>query len=337
MFFRKFYIDLVEGRKRGSFIIFIKLFLFLLSLLYRIVISLRSYLYDKGFLKSRKFNIRVISVGNITWGGTGKTSLVIKLAKSLPDFKIAILLRGYGQDEVDLIKNSLRGDSCKVFASKNRLKILTSLSSDYDLAIFDDGFQYRRVKKDLEIVLVNGKEGLKRRFLLPLGKLREPINSLKRADVVIIMHSLNRELGSFLKKINPKLRIFQGRYIPQNLRDLRGKIYSPRDFLNKEIACFSAIGWPEGFLNSLKELGLLPKLKFIYPDHYQLKEEEFRKIEEKCLSSAITDLIITEKDKLRFKFPTQLSLFILEAELQINPEEEFLNLVRNVSVFKNLK
>jgi len=337
MFFRKFYIDLVEGRRRGSFIIFIKLFLFLLSLLYRIVISLRNYLYDKGFLKSKKFNIKVISVGNISWGGTGKTSLVIKLAKSLPDFKIAILVRGYGQDEVELIKNSLREYNCKVFTGKNRLKILSNLSSDYNLAIFDDGFQYRRVKKDLEIVLVNGKEDLKRNFLLPLGKLREPINSLKRADVVIIMHSLNRELESFLKKINPELKVFQGRYIPQNLRDLKEEIHSLQNFLNKEIACFSAIGWPEGFLSSLKEAGLLPKLKFIYPDHYQLKEEEFRKIEEKCLSSAITDLIITGKDKSRFRFPTQLSIFILEAELKIDPEEEFLNLVRNVSAFKNFK
>ena len=328
MLIRKYYIDLVEGRRRGPLAFGIKMFLFPLSLLYGLIINLRNYLYDKKFLKSKVFKIPVISIGNLTWGGTGKTSLVIKLVLALAEFKIAVLSRGYGQDEISLIRGHLRDTSSQLFVGKDRLKLLEKLDSCYDLVLLDDGFQYRRIKKDLEIVLVNGKDSIGKNFFIPLGKLREPPKSLRRADVVIIMHSLNRKIEAFLKKINPQLEVFFGRYLSLGLRDLQGIGYSKEEFLNREFACFTAIGWPQSFLDSLEELGLSPKLKFIYPDHYELKEEEFRKIEQRCLSLNIRDLIITSKDRERFCFSTSLSIFILEVDLEIENYQKLLELIK---------
>ena len=327
---RRYYIELVEGKKKGLFAFLAKIFLFLLSLIYWFLIQLRNFLYSRNLILNQiSFNIPIISIGNLTWGGTGKTSLSIVLSKRLSGKKIALLARGYGSDEVELLKKSLKESNTHLFVGKNRAQILDKISSDYDLAIFDDGFQYRKVKRDLDILLINGKNPFGGNRVLPLGILREPKSCLRRADIVIIMNSAPKSLQDYLKTINPSLEVFSGYYEVKGLFDFEGEVFPKETLLNKPLACFCAIGYPQGFIESLKSIGLRPILNFIYPDHYNLKEKDFRTIESECKYKGIKHIIITAKDEFRFKFSTELSIFILEVSLKIDRLDYFLNIVED--------
>ncbi len=325
MSIRQDYIDIVELRRRGVVVDIIKVVLGAFSLLYWVCINIRNFLYDKGiFLKEHKTAIPVISVGNITWGGTGKTSLVIFLAKLFAHSKKAVLTRGYGQDEVELLKKSLKPYKSRVFVGKDRWSILRKESRFYDLAILDDAFQYRKLKKDVNILLVNGKDPFGNGSLIPRGKLREPLSQIKRANILLVMYKdLDERTSKYIKEINPGIEIFSGSYRVKGIFDFKGNYYRLSIVPQKKWACFSAIGYPQGFLNSLKEVGINPVREFIYPDHHKLSQEEFRDIERKCLKENINNLIVTAKDVSRFRFSSKLSLFILEIELSIRKQELF--------------
>ena len=330
MGFRRYYIDVVEDRQKGALAALFKIFLFLPMLLYWLVVALRNFLYDNDLiLKQRTFNIPVISVGNLTWSGTAKTSLAIALSRDLSPKKVAVLSRGYGSDETALLKDSLDRDKAGVFADKDRATILSGISSDYDIAILDDGFQYRRIEPDANILLINGRKPFGNGFLIPLGSLREPKKSLKRADIAVIMHVRDQELHDRLKRINPCLEIFYAHYKAEGLSTLQAEPVSKDVLLDRPLASFCAIGYPEGFLDTLAQLGAQPALTFRYPDHYLLDEKEFRSIENKCLHRGIKDLVITAKDRIRFGFSTQLSIYVLEVSLQIESGDDFLKAVKN--------
>ena len=335
---RSYFIDLVEGKREGLAASVIKAFLSVLSCIYGLVILVRNFLYDRNvLLRQRGFKIPVISVGNLTWGGTGKTSMAIFLGRAFSSRKVAILTRGYGDDETVLLCESLKGSRADVYAGKNRRKILKEIAPEYDLAVLDDGFQYRSISRALDILLVNGANPFGRGKLIPLGILREPLRNVKRARVAVIMHSQNQNAYDLLTTVNPGIKIFYGRYEPGDFIDLLGEAHPKEEFLNKPVACFCAIGFPAGFINSLESINIKPKLKYIYPDHHLLKESQFRRIEQECLSLCIKDLIITAKDKSRFRFPTALSIYALDIVLRIDKESDFLSLTRNVLANKNSK
>lgn len=325
MGFRKYYIDIVENKRNGFMISIIRVVLFFLSLIYRAVIKLRNKLYDRDFIcKGHKVDIPVVSVGNITWGGTGKTSLVIFLARMFSYKRTAVLTRGYGQDEVELLRKSLKDFSVNVFVGKNRLKLLVDNSADYDLAFLDDAYQYRKIKPDVNILLINGADSFGNGSVLPRGKLREPMDSIKRADIIVVMYEdLDASSLSYIKKVNSDVSFFKAAYRVVGVSDLKGNSYSRDAVSGKKWASFSAIGYPTGFLNSLKSLGICPEENFAYPDHHNLTEKEFRKIEKKCFSGNIDSLIITAKDRSRFKFATALAIFVLDVELKVDKEEQF--------------
>lgn len=326
---RKYYIDLVEGRRSSTLGNILKFCLAVLSWVYGLIIFLRNFLYDHKFiLNQRQCQVPVISIGNLTWSGTGKTSLAITLSKMLSSKNVAVLTRGYGKDEVELLKRELRNSGAEIFAGKDRLNIVSENAKFFDVAVLDDGFQYRRLKRDLDIVLINGNNPFGNGSLLPAGILREPKANIKRADVVIVMHAINRELEQWLKTVNPGIEVFYGYYKVKGLFDFEGKMFDKDTLINKPLACFCAIGYPEGFIEALNNFGLMPILKFIYPDHYVLREKEFRKIEEECANLGIKYLIITSKDKSRFTFTTYLSIVTLEVSLEIERLDSFLTAVK---------
>ena len=324
---RKYYIDLIEGRPGGVLAYLLKLFLGLFSLIYWVLVFLRNLLYDKRFiLRSRSCSIPVVGIGNLTWGGTGKTGLTLALCSMFSSKKIAVLTRGYGRDEVSLLKASLKDSGSEVFVGRDRLGIVKGVAGKYDLAILDDGFQYRRLKKDLEVVLLNGNSPFGNGRLIPAGPMREPKGSLKRADLAVITQSQpDRDLELYLVSINPRLKVFYASYQVKGISDSSGNIH-PRDILlNKPVGCFSAIGYPQGFLETLNSIGVNPVLKFIYPDHHDLKEGEFRLIEKECAAKNISTLAITAKDRSRFRFETSLSVMAVEVEMVIERLDDFLS------------
>ncbi|KAL0406937.1 UNVERIFIED_CONTAM: putative tetraacyldisaccharide 4'-kinase, mitochondrial [Sesamum latifolium] len=189
------------------------------SSLYSVALRLRRHLYRFNLLQKHRLPVPVISVGNLTWGGNGKTPMVEFLARCFADDGISplILTRGYaGADEAKMLQRQLRGTSGKIGVAANRVAIAARFLEQYGyvtspgapqkqlseekteilfkpdmigVAILDDGMQHLSVWRDVEIVMVNGLMPWGNHQLLPLGPLREPLTALRRADIIVIHHA----------------------------------------------------------------------------------------------------------------------------------------------------
>jgi len=325
------YIKFIERKKQGLPEVIFYCFLILLSYIYWVVVALRNFFYAKGILKSYQAKAKVISIGNISWAGSGKTSLTIWLEKRLSSqYKVAILRRGWGQDEELLLKENT--DS--VYSNPNRRSLAQELSGQYELFILDDGFQYRRLKPDLNIVLMGAREFKGKFRLIPAYFFREPLNSLGRADMIIVNYSNQladrSEIIAKIKQFSPRADLYFSQYKVKRFLDLESNSFEQSSFKDKKIAAFTAIGYPQGFFSKIKELGLNLAREITYPDHHQLSQAEYNQIEEDLLSVGIEDLIITAKD--RYHLPAdkgwRLKIIVMEVELQIENETRFLSEIK---------
>ncbi len=301
--------------------------LYLLSFLYGFFVNLRNFLYDKNILKSYNPDSSfLIGVGNISWAGTGKTPLSLWLYENFSSkLKTAILRRGYGEDEKKLIK-----EKClHLFSSPDRRKIIKSLEKKYELFIIDDAFQYRKLKKDIEIVIMRADELRKKRHLIPASSFREPLQNAKRADILIVNYKDDSDCGQ-IKKIISELSLpsqfYFARYRVKSLQNLRGEIYNFELLKNKKVAAFAAIGYPRGFFRLLIKSGISLVKEIVYPDHHILSKKEYCSLENELIQSGIKTLITTDKD--RYHFPEgkkQLDIFVLSVKLEIEREAELID------------
>lgn len=324
-----FYLNLIEKEKKNTFEWSIFLFLIIISYLSGLIVGIRDFLYDKRLLKIISLPKKIVSVGNISWGGTGKTSLVIYLHKRLSEnFKVCTITKGYAKDEFYLIR-----EQCKdVFDSKKRINLIKSLTSDYDVFILDDGFQYRRLKRDLDIVLLRKVDLQKRMFLIPASGFREPLRSLRRADMVVVTYCLPqdfREVEERILKIKKDLKVFFADYVFSQLWDKNKKRVPLGYFQNRRTGVLTAIGYPEGFLKKLSTVKIKPEKILIYPDHYEFGEKTFKKAEGEFISKGIKDIIVTHKDFYRLPLiKAELNYFVFGVELKIHQEERFLQAIK---------
>jgi len=328
---KRFYVNLIEKERKNFFEIFFYFFLYFLSLLYGVIINLRNFFFDYGILPIHFIDKKVISVGNISWGGSGKTSLVIYLHQELcKRFKVASITKGYAKDEFFLLKDKLK----YVFDSKDRVLLLKRLRDDFDLFILDDGFQYRKLNRDLDIVVMGAKEFIKKKLLLPAYILREPLKSLRRADIVILtcpdkIPDINSVKESLLK-INPHLKIYLADYQFKGFLDRDRNVKDDSYFKSRNFAALTAIGNPEGFISLLKNLNIRIKRVMIYPDHYEFNARDIFRIEEDLKKCGVGDVVITYKDLYHLDFSrANLNYFILEIELKIKDEANLLKDIEN--------
>jgi len=299
---------------------FIKLFLKILSLPYSGIVAARNYLYDKTILKSYSFPCFCIGVGNIVAGGAGKTPFVIWLAEKLKADRITagVITNGYGgkrkgeylvsdgktifvkppeaQDEAYLIATH----KIPVASGSRRLKA-AMLLKDVDCIILDDSFQYRKAKKDIEILIL-GKKPFDNGNLIPAGLLREQISGIKRADLILSQSALT------IKSLVP---VFRYNLRPSHLINSSGKSISIEE-LKKPVAALCAIANPKNFFNDLALLGIEPEKKFVFPDHHIYSKKETENF--KRFSSIIT----TEKDAT--KLSNLNNLFVLKRTVETEPD-----------------
>ncbi len=326
------YINFLKRKDKYFFSMCLYYFLVGLSYIYQLLLFLRNKAYDYKFFPVYSVHKKVISVGNISWGGVGKTSLVSYLHTRLSSFiKVASITKGYAKDEVMLLKNKLDN----VFDSKNRVSLIRSLEKKFDLFILDDGFQYRRLKRDLDIVIISSREFCSSWHLLPADVLREPLKSLRRADIVVInywrlIHNLDYWQKRLLS-INPRLKIYLSEYIPRGFLDKNRRLIKMDYFQKKKVAVLTAIGYPQGFIDILRKLSINIKKIFIYPDHYEFDRKDLFSIEQKLKKNDIYNIIITYKDFYHIDLENaQLNYFILDVDLKIEEEENFFNEVKKV-------
>ena len=283
-----------------------------LLLPFSIILKLISKLKSKPKLTNPK--IKTICVGNIYIGGTGKTSLALKIKEILEQKNIKVcFIKKDHSDQVD--EQRLLGKNGQLFTSKKRITALKeAISQGYKIAIFDDGLQDASIKYDLEIVCFNNLNWIGNGLTLPSGPLRESIDNLKFYDNVFL--NGNEEdltnIKNQIEKINTKININQGKYIPLNIASF-----------NKEenYLVFSGIGNHETFVHMLKNNNLKIVDDLEYPDHYQYSKKDFYEIVMKA-KKYDAKIITTEKDYLRLDSLDKTKVLFIKSTLKILDEKK---------------
>jgi len=328
---KSWYVDFLEKERKKGFEALFYLFLIILSFLYGLIVATRNFLYNRKIIPPTIVKSKVISIGNLSWAGSGKTTLALYLYRKLStQFRTAILRRGYGNDEGKLIAEKTQD----VFSSPNRAGLAKNKSSEFELFLLDDGLQYHKLKKNLEIVVMGARELKKSYRLIPASFFREPLRALKRAQILVLNYADEIQDRALSKKhLNerfPHLKIYFARYSIKGFLDLDGNEYKREDLINKRVGALAAIGYPQGFFNKLRETGIVPARKIVYPDHYQLNKGEFDKLSYELLDEGIGTLIITSKDKYHIpqNIDTKIKIIIMEIEIKIEEEKDFLQNVK---------
>ncbi len=312
-----------------------------LASLYRSIVLSTQASYRMFPFRIKKVNARVISVGNITWGGTGKTPLVISLARHLADNgkKVAVLTRGYGADEVSELKKHL--PDVPILVGRDRIKTAQEAIKKHgaEILILDDGFQHLRLHRDLDIVNINATLPFGPGGLIPLGTLREPLENLSRAHIFVLTKS---DIGSKnlhwirqrLTSIKPDALIFEAVHHPIHFADLKRNRYMPlEEIKGHRVAALSAIGDPHSFEKMIENLGAQIFLAARFDDHHNYTEAELTEFIQRCKAVGVREIVTTQKDyyriepilkKKRSHELSQFSFLILEIEFQVNDEEDFI-------------
>ena len=283
-----------------------------LLLPFSIILKLISKLKSKPKLTNPK--IKTICVGNIYIGGTGKTSLALKIKEILEQKNIKVcFIKKDHSDQVD--EQRLLGKNGQLFTSKERITALEeAISQGYKIAIFDDGLQDTSIKYDLEIVCFNNLNWIGNGLTLPSGPLRESINNLRFYENVFLNGNEEdlTDIKNQIEKINPKININQGKYIPLNIASF-----------NKEenYLVFSGIGNHETFVHMLKNNNLKIVDDLEYPDHYQYSKKDFYEITMKA-KKYDSKIITTEKDYLRLDSLDKTKVLFIKSTLKILDEKK---------------
>ncbi|MDC1044855.1 tetraacyldisaccharide 4'-kinase, partial [Candidatus Pelagibacter ubique] len=261
--------------------------------------------------------IKTICVGNIYIGGTGKTSLTIKIKEILDKNNIkACFIKKFYPDQTD--EQKLLSKNGALFSNLKRINALDeAISEDFEVAIFDDGLQDNSIKYDMEIVCFNNLNWIGNGLTLPSGPLRENINNLKSYENVFL--NGNEEsliaIKDQIKKINPNININSGKYTPLNI----GEFDKDQNYL-----VFSGIGNHKTFVEMLKNNKLKIVSDLEYPDHYRYSKRDFNEIiiNAKKFNAHI---ITTEKDYLRLENFNRNEILYVKSSLEISDEKSLTN------------
>ncbi len=352
-------IDEFLYQKEKSFWIKVLLFpLYLLSLPYGGVVRARGLFYALGLKKPKRLPCPVISVGNITVGGTGKTPLVMALAKGLMDrgIPVAILSRGYkgkkasgplvgdgrivslspeeSGDEPFLMAKSLK--DIPVFVAKDRFATGRMALQRFNVRglLLDDGYQHLRLYRDLNILLVDSHVGFGDQHLLPRGILREPLPYLRRANLFLLTKVEDpeecRSLETTLRDFQPSSPIFHSHYEPIGLIGLAEEWEELHSLKGKRALVFSGIANPVYFSSLVKKCGMEIVKEISFPDHHFYTAKDLASLEKEGKG---TDwFVTTEKDmvKLMGLNIVDLPIRALRIEVRIWREEEFYQRVMEI-------
>ena len=286
--------------------------LFPFSLLTSLVVFLK-----KKIIKPINFKTKIICIGNLYLGGTGKTPLSILLAEELEKIgkNPAIVKKYYKnqEDERDLIIHHFS----KLISMKSRVKaIYEAMEKKFETIILDDGFQDYKIKKNVSILCFNEIQLIGNGLIFPSGPLRENLNSVKDADIILINGKRNIKFEKKILGIKSGLEVFYSNY----------KLINFEKYENKKLFAFAGIGNPENFFSLLENYNLKVIEKMSFPDHYQFTSSDLKFIISKAKKQDAV-LITTEKDYFRIKNLKIDEIKYVELKLQIQNKEKFLKSV----------
>jgi tetraacyldisaccharide 4'-kinase len=334
------YQRLLSGEARGVWPALERLGLRAASVPYELAVRLRNAAYQRGWLRSERVPVPVVSVGNLTVGGTGKTPCVEYVARFYRnlDRRVAILSRGYGgaggrNDEALVLEENLPDVPHLQGVDRVALARTAIEELESELLVLDDGFQHRHLVRDFDVVLIDATAPWGHGYLLPRGLLREPPSSLRRADVLVLTRcdqtpaEQRERLCRTIDRIVPHVPLVETTHRPVQLSNSEGET-APLDLLREgPAAAFCGLGNPEGFRRSLLELGVQLEDFRVYPDHHAYGRgdvEELRRWAGRLPTGTV--IVTTQKDavKLRLARLGDRPLWWLRIHLRIESGQDAL-------------
>lgn len=355
--------DVIFGRARGFRAALMRFSMSALALLFRGMVQFRLWLFRSGWKEEHHLGTQVVSIGNITVGGTGKTPVVELLARSLRDEgrRVAILSRGYKSRKLDfpqkwrdssgrsipeeampkvvstgkslLLSSKYAGDEpymlarnlegVSVVVDKDRVKggRFATRHLEADTLLLDDGMQYLRMARGLNIVLVDAGAPYGTGSLLPRGTLREPPANLHRAHYILLTKcdgSSNDELIENIRHYNRTAGIIECTHGPVHLEDVFSRERRPlSDLAEKWVGAISAIAVPEAFEKSLRKLGAKVEITRRFSDHYRFLRKDVDRFMQRCVERDMEMILTTEKDAVRFPRPKSIDVPILFLRIEV--------------------
>jgi tetraacyldisaccharide 4'-kinase len=320
----------------------LRLLLWPLSVLYSMAARARAWCYARGILRARKLPGTVISIGNLTVGGTGKTPMVLWIAERLAGEgkRTAILTRGYRgtvdagthgepqSDEVALLRERLSG-KVQLGVGADRYKAGEALARHgTEWFVLDDGFQHLRLQRDADIVLIDATDPFGGGVTLPVGRLREPISALRRAGAVVITRSVQAPAPAIEAMIrrHTKSSIFYATTKLENVLRVPqlAVVLPPQDWLRARFMAFCGIGNPPAFFEDLRRWGFQVVAERSFADHHVYAAREIAELELAAVGCGADALLCTEKDvwNLRHVEFTAMPVYCCRISLEL-PAEEF--------------
>ena len=342
------------------------------SVVFSLVVSLRGALYKSGLLRQIPLGVQVISIGNVTAGGTGKTPVTEIFARTLASEgrKVAILSRGYRRKEAPwykriftqvidpplvvsngkriLLDSAIGGDEPYMLASnlpgvavvvdRDRVKAGRYAIKRFgcDTLILDDGFQYKKLRHSIEVVLVDSTNPFGNGNLLPRGILREKAKNIKRADIIFLTkcHGDTAPVIGEIRRYNKSAEIVECNHAPKVLKDVWSREELPLEWLKGKTLCtLSGIASPKGFENSLRSLGAKVVWCERYADHHRYDSSEILYALNRTADMHADALVTTEKDAVRFpRFETSpvRCLYLRIAIEILKGEENFTQIINRI-------
>lgn len=325
-------LEIIAGKRNGPLAAALRFLLWCLTPIYRFVVWNRNRQFDSGSREIGSVDAKVISIGNITTGGTGKTPMVIWICEFLhrKQATAAIVSRGYGS------KNGLPNDEALELAARlpgvphvqNPDRVAAAKQcvneNSVDVIVLDDGFQHRRLNRDLDIVLIDASNPFGYGYLIPRGLLREPVTSLKRADAIVVTRCDRVDVKK-LESVRTQIEratsapIAFARTKATMLIQSDGTEHSIAEFESENWFAFSAIGNPAAFesLLSALEFNIVESMRF--RDHHHFDESELQQIASAAKQAGAQRMVCTHKDlvKLDVTEIDGIALFALRIDMEI--------------------
>jgi tetraacyldisaccharide 4'-kinase len=334
---KQFY-DLVSGQKTGIAATTFRTGLRLFEIPYGFIISARNFLYDKQFLPIHRFPVPIISVGNVTLGGTGKSPMVAWLCRLFleQNLRPGLISRGYGkgthEGNDEFMEMFHRFPTVPHLQNKDRVKAIQKLlqTEHVDLIILDDAFQHRRVARHVDIVLLDATSPFGFGHIFPRGTLRESLKGLRRADIVLLTRSnltdeaARQNIRQQVLAINPNIVWGETVHVPTSLVPLESFGNEPIESIRSQSAlAFCGIGNPEAFRHTLEQCGVRIAALIPFPDHYRYTADDVRTLVRTAKELDTDSILCTMKDlvKLQRMEFAGLSLRAVSIEIQFTAGE----------------
>ncbi|HET7260079.1 MAG TPA: tetraacyldisaccharide 4'-kinase [Candidatus Acidoferrum sp.] len=309
-----------------------------LSVLYGGYVLIRAWLYARGWLKQERLRGQVISVGNLTVGGTGKTPMVLWLAeKFLEEGKrVAILSRGYRgsggtSDEIEMMKHRLQG-RVAFGVGKNRYAEGHRIEAQQPIDIFllDDAFQHLSLARDLDIVMIDGSRKFKDEWLLPSGLLREPISACRRADILVVTRKMERPGIEANDAHNYSIFYAQTRLLGFRRLGNRAGIQSLSEIGHGPFFAFCGIGNPGAFFDDLSRWNVSLAGQEAFRDHHRYTGADLRRLENAAQAAGAIAFVTTEKDaeNLAEASSAAIPIFVSVIDFVLTSESEFITALK---------